>query len=44
MKEGVQPVIIEISIKEKTIKALVDSGADKNYIHWKLAKKLGIQL
>ena len=33
-----------MTIRGKKIKALIDSGADENYVHWKLAKKLGMKL
>ena len=41
-EDKMQSITIHAKIKGKKIQALVDSGADENYIHWKLAKKLGI--
>src|SRR5438046_1078259 len=39
-----QPITIYANIKGRKITALVDSGADENYIHWKLVRKLGLKL
>jgi len=43
-KWGTQPVTVKTHIRKKEIKALVDSGADEDYIHWKTARELGLQL
>ena len=43
-EEETQPITVHMTIQGKKINALVDSGADENYIHWKLARKLGIWL
>ena len=42
--KGTKPVIVETLIKTRKIRALVDSGADEDYIHWKTARELGLQL
>ena len=39
----IQPIMVRISIKGKKIKALVDSGADKNHMHWKAATRLRLR-
>ena len=41
-EEETQPITVHMTIQGKKINTLVDSGADENYIHWKLARKLGI--
>ena len=42
-EEGIEPITVEINIQGQRIQALVDSGADENYLHWKTAKQLKIQ-
>ena len=36
------PVTVQAKIGEKSINALVDSGADESYIHWKTVAKLNM--
>ena len=43
-RQGTQPVTVKTHIQKKQIKALVHSGADEDYIHWKTAKELGLKL
>ena len=43
-RQGTQPVTVKTCIRKKQIKALVDSGTDKDYIHWKTAKELSLKL
>ena len=33
----IQPIMVRINIKGKKIKALVDSGANENHMHWRAA-------
>ena len=42
--QRIQLVMIKTHIRRKQMEALVDSGADENYIHWKTAKELSLQL
>ena len=43
MEEGTEPITVRINIRGQRIQVLVDSEADKNYLHWKTAKQLRIQ-
>src|SRR6266480_686036 len=42
--KGTKSIVVETLIKTRKIRALVDSGADKDYIYWKTARELGLQL
>ena len=44
IKQGIQLITVNIDLKGRRIKALVNSRANKSYIYWKIVKKLRIQL